>query len=104
MFSRLLLKLRALWLHRLAKVGIDFERSLPFADYIVDLWEKAERLGFGERVSIYDSILVISAVKVGKNTWIGQFVVLDGSAGIEISAYCSIFMCEDMVVVQPNGR
>ena len=32
----------------------------------------------------YDSVLVIGDVQVGKNTWIGPFVVLDGSGGLEI--------------------
>ncbi len=90
MVNLLISQLRALWRHRLAELAVDFKRSLPFADYIVDRWEKAKALGFGEGASIYDSVLVIGDVKVGKNTWIGPFVVLDGSAGIEIGAYCSI--------------
>lgn len=90
MVSRLLSQLRTLWQQRRAEVDIKFKRNLPFADYIVDRWEKAKTLGFGEGSSIYDSVLVIGDVKVGKNTWVGPFVVLDGSGGVEIGAHCSI--------------
>ena len=67
-----------------------WKRSLPFADYIVDRWEKACSLGFGEGSSIYDSALVLGDVKVGTNTWIGPFTVLDGSGGLSIGSNCSI--------------
>jgi acetyltransferase-like isoleucine patch superfamily enzyme len=29
-------------------------------------------------------------VKVGENTWIGPFTILDGTGGLEIGSYCSI--------------
>ena len=90
MVSRLLSQLRELLEKRQTDINIEFNRSLPFADYIVDRWEKAKYLGFGEGASIYDSVLVIGDVKVGKDTWIGPFVVLDGSAGLEIGSNCSI--------------
>jgi acetyltransferase-like isoleucine patch superfamily enzyme len=67
-----------------------WNRSLPFGDYIVDRWQKAAALGFGEGASIYDSALILGDVKVGKNTWIGPFTILDGSGGLEIGDYCSI--------------
>ncbi len=67
-----------------------WQRTLPFGDYIVDRWKKAECLGFGEGSTIYDSSLVFGDVKVGKNTWIGPFTILDGSGGLEIGSNCSI--------------
>ena len=67
-----------------------FQRVLPFGDYFVDRWEKAKYLGFGKGTSIYDNVVVIGDVKVGKNTWIGPNVVLDGSGGLEIGSNCSI--------------
>jgi len=67
-----------------------FHRVLPFGDYIVDRWEKARYLGFGEGTSIYDSSLVFGEVKVGKHTWIGPFTILDGSGGLTIGDHCSI--------------
>ena len=67
-----------------------WNRSLPFADYVVDRWDKAKKMGFGDGSSIYDSSLVIGDVSVGKNTWIGPFTVLDGAGGLWIGNYCSI--------------
>lgn len=64
---------------------------MPFGDYVVDRWEKAGYLGFGEGTSIYDSSLVLGEVRVGSNTWIGPFTLLDGSGGqLEIGDHCSI--------------
>jgi acetyltransferase-like isoleucine patch superfamily enzyme len=68
----------------------EWRRVLPVGDEISDRWEKARYLGFGEGTSIYDSSLVIGDVKVGKNTWIGPFTILDGSGGLEIGDNCSI--------------
>ena len=67
-----------------------WNRSLPFGDYIVDRWQKAHELGFGEGSSIYDSSLVLGNIEVGRNTWIGPFTVLDGSGGLKIGDHCSI--------------
>jgi len=67
-----------------------FNRSLSFGDYFVDRFEKAKALGFGEGTSVYDNVLILGDVKVGKNCWIGPNVVLDGSAGLEIGDYVSI--------------
>jgi acetyltransferase-like isoleucine patch superfamily enzyme len=67
-----------------------WKRVLPIGDEISDRWEKARYLGFGEGTSIYDSSLVIGDVKVGMNTWIGPFTVLDGSGGLQIGNNCSI--------------
>ena len=82
--------LRALWFARRREVNAKYLRSLPLADYVVDRWEKARELGFGEGSSIYDSVLVLGDVHVGRNTWIGPFVVLDGSGGLTIGSNCSI--------------
>ncbi len=77
----LLEKLKAFWTRRRREVNDRFGRTLPLADYVVDRWEKARELGFGEGSSIYDSSLVFGDVVVGENTWIGPFTVLDGSGG-----------------------
>jgi len=83
--------LRAFWLSRRREVYARYNRTLPFGDYIVDRWEKARELGFGDGTSIYDSCLVLGRVRVGEHTWIGPFTVLDGSGGgLEIGDYCSI--------------
>jgi acetyltransferase-like isoleucine patch superfamily enzyme len=88
--EQLLEKLRLLLNEQQSMVLNKWNRSLPFGDYIVDRWQKAQSLGFSEGSSIYDSALVIGDVKVGKNTWIGPFTVLDGSGGLVIGEFCSI--------------
>lgn len=67
-----------------------FNRSLPLAEYFVDRWERAKLLGFAEGASIYDSAVVIGDVSVGRSTWIGPNVLLDGSGKLEIGSFCSI--------------
>jgi len=40
---------------------------------------------------MYDNVLVLGDVKVGRNTWIGPGCILDGSGrGLEIGDWCSI--------------
>lgn len=72
------------------EIIIKYNRVLPFGDYINDRWEKAKVLGFGEGTSIYDNVLVLGNVIVGRNTWIGPNVILDGSGKLEIGSNCSI--------------
>tara|TARA_R110001592_G_scaffold114824_6_gene314998 strand:+ start:363 stop:995 length:633 start_codon:yes stop_codon:yes gene_type:complete len=86
----LLKELKTLLGRERARVLVQWNRALPFADYIVDRWEKANALGFGVGSSVYDSVVVLGEVKVGKNTWIGPFTILDGSGGLVIGDYCSI--------------
>ena len=86
----LLEELKTLLGQEQTRVLLQWNRALPFADYIVDRWEKAKSLGFGEGSSVYDSAVVLGEVKVGKSTWIGPFTILDGSGGLVIGEYCSI--------------
>jgi acetyltransferase-like isoleucine patch superfamily enzyme len=68
-----------------------FDRSLPFADGVFDRWTRAKRLGFADGASLYNSAAVFGSVAVGENTWIGPYVILDGSGGgVGIGRYCSI--------------
>ena len=67
-----------------------WNRDIPFDELLFDRWERARELGFGEGTSIYQNSYVYGDVKVGKNTWIGPFTILDGSGGLEIGDYCSI--------------
>jgi len=67
-----------------------WNRSLPFFEEIFDRWERAKFLGFGEKTSIYQNSYVYGDVKVGKNTWIGPFTILDGTGGLTIGDFCSI--------------
>jgi acetyltransferase-like isoleucine patch superfamily enzyme len=83
--------LHAMYLAREAELREKFDRSLPFGDALFDRWERAQRLGFGEGASIYNSAAVFGSVTAGEKTWIGPFVLLDGSGGgITIGQYCSI--------------
>lgn len=68
----------------------EYNRVLPLGEYIFDRFEKAKYLGFGEGSSIHDSSYVYGDVKVGKNTWVGPFTILDGSGGLEIGDNCNI--------------
>lgn len=90
MLEDLLRDLRSFWLERQRDVAQRFRRSLPLGDYVVDRWEKAKELGFGEGSSIYDSVVVLGDVQVGRHTWIGPFVILDGSGSLTIGSHCSI--------------
>ena len=65
-------------------------RSLPLNEVLIDRWDRAKKLGFGEKSSIYDSSVVIGDVKVGMNVWIGPFTIIDGSGKIVIGDYCTI--------------
>lgn len=68
----------------------EWKRDLPFEELVFDRWERAKALGFGVGTSIYHNSYVYGDVKVGKQTWIGPFTLLDGTGGLEIGDYCSI--------------
>lgn len=83
--------LRRLYVERDQELREKYSRSLSLGDALFDRWERAKRLGFSEGASIYNSASVFGDVKVGENTWIGPYVVLDGSGGgIVIGGNCSI--------------
>jgi acetyltransferase-like isoleucine patch superfamily enzyme len=86
----LLDQLKQFWLQRRREVNDRFGRTLPLADYVVDRWEKAAELGFGEGSSIYDSSLVFGEPSVGKDVWIGPFTIIDGSGGLSVGDGCNI--------------
>jgi len=67
-----------------------YDRNLPFCDEIFDRWERSKYLGFGEGTRIYDSCYVFGDVKVGRDCFIGQYCILDGTGGLEIGNYCEI--------------
>jgi acetyltransferase-like isoleucine patch superfamily enzyme len=86
----LLRALRALW-RRLARGKLARHRRLVAAgDLLVDREERARLLGFGEGSTVYDNVLVIGQVTVGRETWVGPNVVLDGSGGLTVGSHCSI--------------
>ncbi|NKC11594.1 MAG: acyltransferase [Gammaproteobacteria bacterium] len=84
-------QLRQAYAERDAELREHFQRSLPLQDAMMDRWERAQRLGFDEGASIYNSAIVFGDVNVGEQTWVGPYVVLDGSGGaLSIGAFCSV--------------
>lgn len=84
-------KIKKLYIRERERKNKKWHRVLPFGELIVDRWEKAKYLGFGEKTSIYDSSIVMGDVRVGKDTWIGPFTLLDGTGGgLTIGNHCSI--------------
>ena len=68
-----------------------YSRSLSFGDYLVNRWDKSTFHGFGEGTSVYDNVLILGDVSIGKYTWIGPNCILDGSGGgLTIGDNCSI--------------
>src|SRR5215218_4640797 len=68
-----------------------FARRVPFGDLITDRWDNAREYGFGEGTSCYDSAVILGDVRVGKHTWIGPNVVLDGLGGsLVIGDFCAL--------------
>ncbi len=83
--------LKRSYLARDSELRREFRRSLPLQDAMDDRWGRAKRLGFAEGASIYNSAVVFGDVFVGAGTWVGPYVILDGSGGgIEIGSTCSI--------------
>lgn len=83
-------QLHRAWLEARDAKARQWNRTLPFGEYVVDRWAKAKLLGFGDGASIYDSAVVIGDVTAGAHTWIGPWVMLDGSGGLSIGSHCSI--------------
>ena len=67
-----------------------FDRDLPLDELLGDRWDRARSLGFGEGSSIYASAYVYGDVEVGAGTWIGPWVLLDGSGGLRIGSGCDV--------------
>jgi acetyltransferase-like isoleucine patch superfamily enzyme len=79
LFGRLRADMRERW-----------DRDLPAGELLVDRWERARSLGFGDGTSIYGSSYVYGRVTVGERTWIGPNTILDGTGGLSIGSNCSI--------------
>ena len=75
---------------RRAEMRDQFGRHVSIQDLLSDRWETARFYGFGEGSSCYNNVLIIGEVEVGRDTWIGPNVILDGSGGLKIGDHCSI--------------
>ena len=67
-----------------------FNRHVSVGDLLTERDENARAYGFGEGTTCYDNVLILGNVRVGRKTWIGPNVILDGQGGLEIGDYCSI--------------
>jgi len=66
-------------------------RHVSIGDLLTERSENAAMYGFGEGSTMYDNVLVLGDVKVGRHTWIGPGCILDGSGGgLVIGDFCSI--------------
>ena len=83
-------ELGALYARLRTEMAEAYDRDLPLQELLVDRWERARALGFGEGASIYASAYVYGDVTVGAGTWIGPNALLDGSGGLTIGAGCDI--------------
>lgn len=71
-------------------VHAQHKRHVSINDLLADRWETAQFYGFGEGTSCYNNVLILGDVTVGRNTWIGPNVVLDGTGGLEIGDYVTV--------------
>jgi acetyltransferase-like isoleucine patch superfamily enzyme len=68
-----------------------FDRRVSVGDLLTERSDNAADYGFGEGTTMYDNVLVLGEVTVGRNTWIGPGCILDGSGGgLQIGDWCSI--------------
>src|SRR5262245_19185445 len=69
----------------------NFNRRVAIGDLLTERADNAAAYGFGEGTTMYDSVLVLGDVRVGKNSWIGPNCILDGSGGeLRIGDWCDI--------------
>jgi acetyltransferase-like isoleucine patch superfamily enzyme len=84
-------ELRALQKKLQEKKRSEFNRRVSLGDLLTERGENAREMGFGEGTTCYDNVLILGDVSVGRNTWIGPNVILDGSGGkLTIGDFCSI--------------
>jgi acetyltransferase-like isoleucine patch superfamily enzyme len=89
-FNAAVAEMRAMYERLRAEMRNRWHRDLPLDEMLFDRWERARALGFGAGTSIYHNSYVFGDVKVGSNTWIGPFTVLEGAGGLTIGSNCSI--------------
>jgi acetyltransferase-like isoleucine patch superfamily enzyme len=68
-----------------------FDRRVSVGDLLTERADNAADYGFGEGTTMYDNVLVLGDVRVGRHSWIGPGCILDGSGGeLHIGDWCSI--------------
>lgn len=68
-----------------------FNRRVSIGDLLSERADNATAYGFGEGTTMYDNVLVLGEVQVGRHTWIGPGCILDGQGGgLRIGDHCAI--------------
>jgi acetyltransferase-like isoleucine patch superfamily enzyme len=67
-----------------------WNRKIPIFDILFDRWQNSQKLNFGKNTNISPLSFVFGNVKIGDNTFVGPFTIIDGSGGLEIGNNCSI--------------
>jgi acetyltransferase-like isoleucine patch superfamily enzyme len=68
-----------------------YNRRVSIGDLLTERSDNAAMYGFGKGTTMYDNVLVLGEVTVGRHTWIGPGCILDGSGGgLEVGDFCSI--------------
>jgi acetyltransferase-like isoleucine patch superfamily enzyme len=83
-------QLQALLLSLRMRMKAQHNRDVSTSQLLHDRWEKARDYGFGEDTSVYDDVLILGQVQVGKRCWIGPNAILDGSGGLQIGDYVDV--------------
>jgi acetyltransferase-like isoleucine patch superfamily enzyme len=83
-------QIRAAYRFLQARKRREFDRHVPFGDLISERSEIAAAYGFGEGTTCYDNVVILGDVTVGRHSWIGPNVVLDGRGGLQIGDYVSV--------------
>jgi acetyltransferase-like isoleucine patch superfamily enzyme len=86
----LVTQLQSVYKQLRVEMRLQWKRDLPFEELLFDRWERARSLGFEDGTSIYHNSYVYGDVRVGRNTWIGPYTLLDGSGGLSIGDHCNI--------------
>jgi acetyltransferase-like isoleucine patch superfamily enzyme len=86
----LLEDLKAIQLELREQTYKKYQRINPFFEDLCDWKERGFFWSNNINVTVYNSVTIAGDVKIGENTWIGSFVNLDGTGGLDIGSNCSI--------------
>ena len=67
-----------------------WNRTVPSLEALFDRWVSAKQYSNDGKTNISHLAYIIANVKIGKNTFIGPFTLLDGGGGLEIGDNTSI--------------
>ncbi len=88
--SQLAEDLQALYIAQREETYSKYKRINPFFEDLCDWKERGLFWSKNKNVTIYNSTTIVGEVKIGEDTWVGPFVLLDGTGGLDIGSNCSI--------------